>query len=132
MASGNAVFTPQDHDKATYCGLFEKRHGRIRWEAPARTVHNLVRAAVPWPVAHCLFNGEVYRIYKTAVADEAADAAPGTVIRAGQEELVVAAGEGALALEVLQAPGRRALPVNDFLRGHALRPGDRFENCPDS
>ena len=35
IESGDAEFTPQDHEKAEFCKLFEKSDGQIRWEAPA-------------------------------------------------------------------------------------------------
>ncbi len=128
VASGEAVFRAQNHDEATYCKLFEKKDGRIDWSAPARRIHDLVRAAIPWPVAHSGLKGEVYRIHLTQVLDESAEAAPGTVVRVDKDRLVVATGDGVLAILTLQAPGKRAIAVADYLRGHAVNTGDRFED----
>src|SRR5690606_30894134 len=55
IASGNAVFRPQDDSLATHTKKYEKTDGQIRWHMGADEIHNLVRAAVPWPVAHCAF-----------------------------------------------------------------------------
>ena len=127
VASGNAVFTAQNHDEATYCKLFEKKDGQIDWSAPAGRIHDLVRAAIPWPVAHSGWKGEVYRIHRTEELDESVEAAPGMVTRVEKDRLVVATSEGALAILTLQAPGKRAVAVADYLRGHAVNAGDRFE-----
>jgi len=94
-------------------------------------IHNLVRAAVPWPVAHCLFKGQVYRIHQTLVVDGQSDQAPGTVVGVEQDRVVVATGENALAILVFQAPGKRALAMGAFLRGQPITPGDEFEDLPD-
>jgi methionyl-tRNA formyltransferase len=51
---------------------------------------------------------------------------PGTVLRADADALVVACGEGALALLELQKPGGRRLGLADFLRGFPIRAGERF------
>jgi methionyl-tRNA formyltransferase len=42
------------------------------------------------------------------------DAPPGTVVVAGQDDIVVACGEGALRLETLQRPGKRAVTAREF------------------
>ncbi len=128
VAAGTARFTPQDHTKAVYCRMLEKSDGEIRWGRPANEIHNLVRASLPWPVAHCLYKGQVYRIHESRVVEEAFDAPPGTVVAVEKERVVVVTGEGALAILALQAPGKRAMPVREYLRGHAIQVGEQFED----
>jgi len=128
IEQGRATFTLQDHARATVTRMYGKQDGRIRWELPARRIHNLVRAAIPWPVAHCLYNGEVCRVHKTEPVDEPAAAAPGTVTRVEKGRVVVATGEGQLAILAFQAPGKKPMAMADYLRGHAIEPGERFED----
>ncbi len=128
VASNQAVFTPQEHSQATLTKRFEKSDGRIHWAASAQDIHNLVRAMIPWPVAHCIFAGEVCRVHETAVIAEAPAAPPGTVVRVENERLCVATGAGLLGVRVIQMPGKRAMSVADFLRGHTIARGDRFED----
>ncbi len=128
VAAGEAEFTPQDPGQVVVCPLFEKETGRIRWARPAREIHNLVRAAVPWPVAHCHYQGEVCRIHRTRVSDEAAGAEPGTVVAVTKNEVIVATGEGCIAILVFQAPGKKAIPMGDYLRGRRIEVGERFED----
>ena len=45
-----------------------------------------------------------------------------------KNDIVVAAGEGAIAIETIQTPGRRAMPMADFLRGNTVEAGDLFED----
>lgn len=128
VESGNAVFTPQDHAAATFTKMFTKEDGRIRWERPARDIQNLVRAALPWPVAQTGFRGEVYRILKAVPVTGDREAAPGTVVEVQKDRLLVATGAGMLAVLEVQAPGKKAMPVEAFLRGHRIEPGERFED----
>jgi methionyl-tRNA formyltransferase len=128
IEQGRATFTPQDHARATVTRMYGKDDGRIRWELPARRIHNLVRAAIPWPVAHCLFRGEVCRIHKTEPVDEPAAAPPGTVTRVEKDRVAVATGEGQLAVLEIQAPGKKPMPMADYLRGHQVKVGDTFED----
>ncbi|MBI4560154.1 MAG: methionyl-tRNA formyltransferase, partial [Candidatus Hydrogenedentes bacterium] len=128
IESGHAVFTPQDESLATYTKRFEKEDGRIDWRKSAVRIHNLVRAAIPWPVAHCRFQGEVYRILETEPGRESSSAGPGTVFAAHRDSLLVATGEGTLGVRRIQPPGKRAMSVEEYLRGHAVKPGERFEN----
>ena len=51
---------------------------------------------------------------------------PGRVLQASGGRIVVAAGQGAVRLLVLQIPGKKAMPADDFLRGHTLTEGDRL------
>jgi methionyl-tRNA formyltransferase len=56
----------------------------------------------------------------------AGQGAPGAVLDAGSE-LVVACGNDALAISELQRPGSRRLKAREFLRGHRLAAGRRFD-----
>jgi methionyl-tRNA formyltransferase len=126
LEEGTAVFTPQDATKVVECRMFEKQDGRIQWGSSAETIHNLVRAAQPWPIAHCHMNGEVYRIHATERIEGNAMAEPGTIEHVMKDRLVVATGDGRLAITQIQAPGKRMMDVGDFLRGHRLEPGASF------
>ena len=50
--------------------------------------------------------------------------APGEVIEAAGEHLVVAGGDRALALLLIQLPGKKPFSPAEFLRGHRISPGD--------
>lgn len=126
VAEGTATFTPQDPAGVVECRMFEKNDGRIRWSASARTVHNLVRAAQPWPIAHCALAGEVHRIHETRLVEGPSTAAPGTVEEVLKDRLIVATGEGRIAVTAIQAPGKRVMECGDFLRGHKLDAGATF------
>ncbi len=123
--SGAARYVPQDPARATTCKKLTKEHGRIDWTRPAPALANLVRAMNPWPGASAkLTNGAELRVWRARAA-EGAPAAPGTILAAGPRWLV-ATGAGALELLEVQAPGKRALPAAEFLRGARQDVGQRL------
>lgn len=128
LASGRAEFHPQPEEGVSVTRTFTKQDGRVRWGSSALQIHNLVRASVPWPVAHCGFKGAVCRLHKTEAIPERAFALPGAITAVECDRIVVATGDGQLAILALQMPGKRAMSAADFLRGNPVRPGDRFED----
>ena len=68
-------------------------------------------------------------VHKTAVVD--GQGAPGEVIEAAGDRLVVAAGEGAVRFLVLQLPGKKPFTAAEFLRGHRVQPGERISPPAD-
>jgi methionyl-tRNA formyltransferase len=131
VVAGTAKPMPQDKAKVTRAPKLRKEDGLIDWTQPAESVHNLVRAMRPWPAASTQWRDrepgkEPLRliIHKTAVAE--GQGPPGCVLEAEGDRLVVAAGRGALRILTVQAPGKKAMPVADFLRGHRVLPGDRM------
>jgi methionyl-tRNA formyltransferase len=127
LIDGKATILPQDKSQVTRAPKLRKEDGLIDWTLPAQRIHNLVRAMQPWPVASTTWRPGTDQslrliVHRTALASGAG--AAGTVIEAGGDKLIAAAGEGAVALLVVQTPGKKALPVADFLRGHRVRVGD--------
>jgi methionyl-tRNA formyltransferase len=64
---------------------------------------------------------------QVAVEDHAGGAFPGTVLQAAEGRLVIAAGIGAVAPKSIQPVGKRLMSIDEFLRGHRVQPGDRFQ-----
>ena len=105
-----------------------KEEGVIDWNAHATTIHDMVRGLQPWPLASAVFGGRRYVIRRTVVDPDRVDALPGTIVRAHGDVLTAAAGGGSIVrlLEV-QPEGRRSLTAREFLAGHRLAAGDRFD-----
>jgi methionyl-tRNA formyltransferase len=84
----------------------------------------------PWPIASTTWypradaSREPARIivHKTRVVD--GRGRPGEVIEAAGDRLVIAAGEGAVQLLVIQLPGKKPASVAEFLHGHRIQPSD--------
>jgi methionyl-tRNA formyltransferase len=120
FAAGAVVETPQDHAQATFAPKILKTEGPIDWSLPAVRIHNLVRGLQPWPLASTTVDGARFLIHRTAVATQANEAAPGTVVRADGDTLAVATGAGVLEILQIQPEGRRPMTVREFLSGHRV------------
>ena len=133
LAAGSVMSLPQDRSKVTKAPKLRKEDGLIDWQKPAQAIHDLVRAMQPWPVAQTTWQAvsssapsEPGRliVHKTRVVD--GQGKPGEVIEAAADRLVVAAGERAISLVVVQLPGKKPFTAAEFLRGHRIQPGDQL------
>ncbi|RKZ36035.1 MAG: methionyl-tRNA formyltransferase, partial [Gammaproteobacteria bacterium] len=66
------------------------------------------------------------RVWGAGASATGHDKEPGTILHGACAGLVVACGEGTLSLTRIQLPGRRPVPVADFLNAHDLPPGQRL------
>lgn len=136
LASGTATLLPQDRKMVTKAPKLRKEDGLVDWTRPAQAVHDLVRAMQPWPIASTFVRRahqvdpdagpERLILHKTRPLGEPTGRAPGEVVESLGGRLVVAAGQGAVEVLVVQVAGKRPMPAADYLRGHPLFPGDRM------
>ncbi len=131
LEAGKAAAISQDLSLATKARRLRKTDGAIDWSRTALEIKNQVRALQPWPRAYTDWlrtGGPPMRLIvgRVDVRDSTHEIAPGTVISANKQELIVAAGEGAVSLVQVQSAGRQMMAVADFLRGHSVRPGEVF------
>ncbi|MGY5954983.1 bifunctional UDP-4-amino-4-deoxy-L-arabinose formyltransferase/UDP-glucuronic acid oxidase ArnA [Kosakonia sp. BK9b] len=102
IKSGTFSETAQDDSKASYYGRRTPEDGRLDWEKPAQTLHNLVRAVSdPWPGAYSFAGTHKFIVWKSRVRNDLAPARPGTVLSVAP--LVVACTDGALEILTGQA-----------------------------
>lgn len=130
LDAGRLREAPQDETAATYAPRLTKAEGLIDWAAPAAVIHNRVRGLQPWPGAYSFLDGVRYVLVRTRPDPSAAvaEARPGEVIAARGDDLIVAAGERtAVRILALQPAGRRVMTAREFLAGHRVKPGARFE-----
>ncbi|MBO0694514.1 MAG: methionyl-tRNA formyltransferase [Verrucomicrobia bacterium] len=119
LEQGSAPRIPQDNALATYAPKLKREDGKIDWSEPADALERKIRAFNPWPGAFMtvLTNGpHKLKIFSATVVDLRGK--PGEVLKS-EDELIVAAGEGALSLREVQLEGKRRMSVAEFLRGHA-------------
>jgi methionyl-tRNA formyltransferase len=126
LTAGRTHETPQDDTKATYAPRLTKEDGDVDWNWPALRLHNLIRGLHPWPHASAFLNDRRVILHRSSISGSAADAAPGTILEAHGDRLLVATGDGALDLVEIQAEGKRKMRVREFLAGHSVAVGDRF------
>ena len=123
---------PQDSSLATYCPKITREDGRVDWSRPAAELVRRGRAFTPWPGLFTLRRNTRLKLFQVSletgggsVREGAKGISPGTLLETGPR-VVVACGEGAVAIGTLQAEGRRALAAAEFVRGERVSPGERW------
>jgi methionyl-tRNA formyltransferase len=109
----------QDDALATYAAKLSKDEARLDWHWPTRW--RAVRAYNPAPGADAL-DGASLKIW----AAQPSPTGNREILRAEADQLVVACGSGALALQELQPAGSKRMSAAAFLAGRPLTPGSRL------
>jgi methionyl-tRNA formyltransferase len=107
----------QDHAAATFAPPLRKSDAAIRWHDYARELALRVRAFAPRPGAYAYDGSTRLKILEAQAVEGRRSAAPGTVTGATERGIVVATGDGALEITMLQPEGRRAMSALDYERG---------------
>lgn len=105
---------PQDSALATYSQPLKKEEGEINWDTPAKDLERKVRAFLPWPGCYTRWRGKLLKVLETEVVADGAE--PGKVVGSGGK-IGVGTGDGILALKTVQLEGKRAMSIQDFVRG---------------
>ncbi|MBI5418856.1 MAG: methionyl-tRNA formyltransferase [Deltaproteobacteria bacterium] len=138
LHAGTLIETPQDHAQATYAPMLKKEHGRIDWSRPAREVRDLIRGMTPWPSAYTSHGEKALKVLSAAVcenrggeSDPAAApgqqaGAPGEILDVARDGIVVACGERALTLGMVQPEGGKAMSSWEYAQGRRVKKGDRL------
>jgi len=120
LKNGTAQRMPQDHDAHTYAPMLSKALSPVDWNRGAREICDQIRGLIPWPCASCEIAGRQFKLFR-AKAGESSSAAPGTVLCADKNGIVVACGKGeSLVILELQEAGGKRLAAGDYLRGHPI------------
>ncbi|MCR5664412.1 MAG: methionyl-tRNA formyltransferase [Oscillospiraceae bacterium] len=127
IEAGTAPRTPQNHAEASYVSMLDKSLSPIDWNRPPRLVMKQIFGLQPWPVATTVLQGKTLRVFDADPGRSACGAEPGTVVSTGERGVEVSCSGGTVFLTELQAPGKKRMRAADYLRGHAIREGERCE-----
>ncbi|MDJ0904592.1 MAG: methionyl-tRNA formyltransferase [Woeseiaceae bacterium] len=112
ILAGGLEARPQDDALATYAPKVRPADAQLDWQLDAAELERMVRAYNPAPGAWFMAGDERTKCWEARRV--AGDATPGTVLAAGADGVVVACGQGALRLETLQRPGKRAVTAAEY------------------
>jgi methionyl-tRNA formyltransferase len=105
IENNTATRTPQVHSQATHSPLIKKSDGEINWSNPTEKILNQIRAL------NCFttYNGEILKIWGARKIDND-----------NSQGLTFKTADGAIQITELQAPGKKRMPAEDFLRGRGM------------
>jgi methionyl-tRNA formyltransferase len=144
LEAGTIVPLVQDSTQASRAPRLKKQSGQIDWNQTSRQIDCQVRGLQPWPTAFTTLvtqspaghaSESPLRLTVLEVAPgppnlEVPPAPPGTVVLADRKRLIVQTGQGALEIVRLRPEGKRTMSATEFLAGHKVAAGDRFEGTP--
>ena len=114
---GTILPQPQPEEGACYTGMISKQDGILDFTQPAETLVWKIHAYNPWPCASFEIGGEIFKVYQAHTAGNPDDLPAGTrTVCSGIP--AIAAADGLLVLDELQAPGKKAMPGKAFLSGY--------------
>lgn len=134
----NEIFAvPQEHEKATFVKPITREQGRIDWNQPVRSVHNLIRGCNPWPAAFTSHNDKRVKLYRAGIFKEFSSFSqeehtgfiPGSIIKdisgwenaetgnnadkSDKNRLFVACSDGILEIFELQPEGSKRMNARE-------------------
>ena len=134
---------------ASYAAKIKKEDGHIDWNQPAKTIWNRLRAFTPWPGAFTFLRSaehqlgvnltgpksaesvlgapkpQLLKIWQAEIVEKSGVA--GEILSADKTGIVIGCGKDALRVLELQREGGRRLNAAEFLAGHALKIGEKFD-----
>ena len=128
LDAGTLEFAPQDEGAVTFCRRLEKADGGVDFARPAEELAARINGLFPWPACAVSLNGQEVKL---GLADALpGTGAPGEVVGADADGLLVGTARGLLRLRRLQRPGGKLLLAAEFLRGFTVPTGTRLESRP--
>lgn len=120
--AGTAPRAPQDHSKASYVTMLDKSICPIDWNKTPREVLKHIYGLQPWPVATMELEGKTVRVFAAKYTDGKTEKVPGAVVSTDKGGLEIACADGeTLFITELQAPGKKRMGAEDYLRGHQIK-----------
>lgn len=110
-------FTPQDESKKTYADKILKDDLVLNFCDKSKNLVNKIRGLSPHYGAKFSYEDKLYKIFAAEEIENSSDKKVGTIIKS-DKELIIKTLDGAISVKEIQAPGKRAMRIDDFLRGN--------------
>ena len=128
LVEGKLVPEKQQNELSCHAPMIDKSMGRIDFTKSDAEIDRLIRSMTPWPSAFTSFRGKQMKIWKARPVGRTGGAAPGEIIAIDKDVIVIAAGEGAIAVTEIQAEGKKRMSVHDYLLGVKIAVGEKFDS----
>jgi len=130
IAEGKAVYTRQDHSKATLAPKLKKTDGFLNFVESADILKRKIQGFWPWPGASAVYISKktekplriTIAMAEVISSSNPANLPPGTL----DENLNVICGRDALKITKIKPTGSRLMRFRDFVNGHQTKAGDSF------
>jgi methionyl-tRNA formyltransferase len=130
IENGTAIYTEQDHSKATCAHKLKKSEGCIDFNEPAEVLERKIRGLWPWPGAAAnYFSKKTNKSIRVNIAlAEVVETSNPSALEAGtlDENLNVICGSDSLKILKIKPAGSPLMDFKDFTNGRQTQPSDKF------
>lgn len=123
LEKGEIVPQKQDEALATYAPMLDKSICEIDFSLTAKEVCSKINGLSPWPAATCFIGEDKIKLYKAQIIDISCE---NSGILLDEKKLIVSCLDKAVRLLEVQLVGSKRMSDEDFLRGHKLPVGIKF------
>ena len=130
IGNNNYRLIPQEENNVTFAPKLKKSDGLIDWDKPAEEIRDLIRGSQPWPGAFTYYHGKLLKVYRAEILQHGAisrEVSNGEIIGFDRQGILVATAKNVLVLKELQLEAKRIMSAVEFISGHKIHPGDRFD-----
>ena len=104
----------------------------IDWDKSSECIHNFIRGLSPYPAAWTELHTEgkqaqMVKIYATKVVNENTEKQAGSIITDNKTHLHIACKDGAIAINEMQFAGKKAMKIDEILRGYKFEESSYFK-----
>ena len=125
LESGDAVWTPQNHEDATFCQMLTKENAKIDFACTTAEIVNKVRAYNPNPVAYFVLNGEKFKVFEARAINFDGQGEVGQVVCANAKQgLIFKTADGFVEMEIITAPNSKKMLAKQYLAGKKINVGE--------
>jgi methionyl-tRNA formyltransferase len=124
LEAGAIEERPQDERGATMAQKLRPEEEWIDWSVDAELIVRRIRALAPDPGARTTILGRTLKVLRAHRVR--GDGEPGSIVQVSKRIVVVAAGDGAVAVDEVLPAGRRRMRGEEWARGRRLKVGERF------
>ena len=123
LTGGGVTAEAQPCVGATYAAKISRGEALIDWQQSALQIDRQIRAFNPVPGAETRLAGDQLKVHAARAVSDRDNVAevPGRIVDVLDDAILVACGEGLLALTQVQRAGRKAVAARAFAQGMQLR-----------
>ena len=110
---------PQDESLVTYAAKIDKAEAKLDFGQSAEVLERKIRAFNPYPACYFEYEGERFKMLRAKVTDERGCA--GEILTGAG--LKIACADKALAVTEIQRQGKKAMKIEELLRGFRFAVG---------
>ncbi len=122
LEKGTIIPEKQDDSQSCNAKMLSKTMGKIDWNLSAVVIERLIRGLNSWPSAFTSYKGKTLKIWEADVLPHQS-ATPGEILEQTKDSLLVATGDGVLAIKEVQLEGKKRMKIDAFLRGNSVENG---------